>query len=167
VVVPLEPPGWAGFYTGFDVGYMDTRVDVREPAGRGRYNATGYGGGSFIGYNWQFGSVVAGLEGIISIHETKGELRPSRTTGAQGDHLWSAGVKGRLGYSFGAFLPYVAGGYATTEFTSTASPTCSRTAMSGGTTVLRSARAWNTRSRATSRPGSSTNTRIRPQDLRA
>ena len=116
VAIPVEAPGWAGFYTGFDFGYMDTRAHVREPVARGRYNLTGYGGGSFVGYNWQFGSVVAGLEGIISIHETKGELRPGRTTGAQGDHLWSAGLKGRLGYSFGAFLPYVAGGYATTEF---------------------------------------------------
>lgn len=108
--------GWEGFYTGFDVSYMDTRAQVREAFARGRYNLTGYGGGSFIGYNWQFGSVVAGVEGIISIHETKGDLRRGPTTGAQGDQLWSAGVRGRLGYSFGAFLPYISGGYATTEF---------------------------------------------------
>jgi len=114
--IPVEAPGWAGFYTGFDIGYMDTRARVREPAARGNYRLTGYGGGSFIGYNWQFGQVVTGLEGIISIHETKGNLRVRRTTGAQGDHLWSADVKGRLGYSFGAFLPFVSGGYATTEF---------------------------------------------------
>lgn len=116
VIAAPEVLGWAGFYTGTDFSYMDTRAQVREPGARGRYNLTGYGGGSIIGYNWQFGSVVAGLEGIISIHETKGNLRIGPTTGAQGDHLWSAGFRGRLGYSFGAFLPYVTGGYATTEF---------------------------------------------------
>ncbi len=107
---------WDGFYTGFDFGYQHTRARVREPSARGRYPLDGYGGGSFIGRNWQFGSVVAGLEGYINIYETKGDLRIGPTTGAQGDHLWSAGVKGRLGYSVGAFLPFVTAGIATTEF---------------------------------------------------
>jgi hypothetical protein len=71
---------------------------------------------SSLGRDWQFGQVVAGLQGEIGVHETKGRLGTGPSLGAQGDHLWTAGVRGRLGYAFGSVLPFVTLGLAGTEY---------------------------------------------------
>lgn len=115
VVAPVVQP-WDGFYSGFGIGYMWSRASVREPAASGSYDLDGTTGVRFIGRDWQFGQVVAGLQAEIGIHETKGRLGIGPTTGAQGDQLWTAGVKGRVGYAFGSVLPYVSAGFATTQF---------------------------------------------------
>ncbi|HEV2602598.1 MAG TPA: outer membrane beta-barrel protein [Microvirga sp.] len=114
LVAPAVQP-WAGFYGGSGIGYMWSRVSVREAAASGSYDLDGTTGFRLIGHDWQFGQVVAGLQAEIGFHETKGRLAPGPTTGAIGDQLWTAGVRGRLGYAFGSVLPYVAVGVATTE----------------------------------------------------
>jgi outer membrane immunogenic protein len=115
IAVPDVLP-WEGFYTGTGIGYMWTTAKVADPFGTANYDLDGTTGVSFIGRNWQFGSFVTSLEAEIGIHETKGTLGVGPTTGAQGDQLWSAGVKGRLGYAFGSVMPYVSAGVATTQF---------------------------------------------------
>jgi outer membrane immunogenic protein len=107
---------WDGFYTGTGIGYMWTNAKVTNPFGTASYDLDGTTGVSFIGRNWQFGSIVAGLEAEIGIHETKGTLSHGAGIGAQGDQLWSAGIKARVGYAMGSVMPYVSAGFATTEF---------------------------------------------------
>jgi outer membrane immunogenic protein len=106
---------WNGFYAGSGIGYMWSEASFREPAASGSYDLDGTTGFSFVGRDWQFGQLVAGLQAEIGFHETKGRIDPGPTTGAIGDQLWSAGFKGRLGYAFGSILPYVSAGVATTE----------------------------------------------------
>jgi outer membrane immunogenic protein len=87
---PLPPPpvaSWAGFYIGLNAGYVSTRntldtVVTPMPdiplgvvpgvteglaglaAGSGSFgNRNGFLGGGQLGYNWQFGGFVAGIEG--------------------------------------------------------------------------------------------------------
>ncbi len=115
VAAPLLQP-WDGFYSGFGIGYMWSRVSVRQPAASGSYDLDGTTGIRFIGRDWQFGQVVAGLQAEIGIHETKGRLGAGPVLfGAQSDQLWSAGFKGRVGYAFGMILPYVSLGVGTTQ----------------------------------------------------
>jgi outer membrane immunogenic protein len=109
-------PAWDGFYGSTGVGYMWTRAATRQ-AGRTRsYGLDGTTSVSSLGRDWQFGQVIAGLQGEIGVHETKGRLGTGPSLGAQGDHLWTAGVRGRLGYAFGSVLPFVTLGLAGTEY---------------------------------------------------
>ncbi|HEX2555522.1 MAG TPA: outer membrane beta-barrel protein [Microvirga sp.] len=109
-------PAWDGFYAGTGIGYMWTRAATRAGGRTRAYDLDGATSVTFAGRDWQFGRVVAGLEGEIGFHETKGRLGTAATLGVQGDHLWSGGVRGRLGYAFGTVLPFVTLGVAGTEY---------------------------------------------------
>ena len=107
---------WDGFYGSTGIGYMWTRATTRQ-GGRARgYDLDGTTSVSSLGRDWQFGQVVAGIQAEIGVHETKGRLRPGAALGVQGDHLWTAGIRGRLGYAFGTVLPFVTLGLAGTEY---------------------------------------------------
>lgn len=107
---------WDGFHAGTGIGVMGTRAATRQPGGLGRYRLDGTTSATSFGRDWQFGGLVAGLQGEIGFHETKGRLGTAASGGVQGDHLWSGGLKGRLGYAFGAVLPFATVGIAGTEY---------------------------------------------------
>lgn len=98
--------------------------------GLGKESRRSSGYGAFAGYNWQWDDVVLGLEGSY-LHGTFGgsatasEARSSLTALADGrihdvTATSSAAIsisdmatfRGRAGYAFGCFLPYVFGGLA-------------------------------------------------------
>ena len=103
---------WTGFYLGLNGGYG---------FGRGEFNGGGLGSGGFdaggglfgatVGYNWQTGPVVFGLEGDIDWSGMRG----SGTCGGlscstRNDYL--ATIRGRLGYAMDRWMPYITGGAA-------------------------------------------------------
>lgn len=101
---------WTGLYVGINGG---------GAFGRSRWDSTGgfdtSGGmvGGTLGYNWQFGTWVVGLEGDIDWANIKG----SKTTalcpgGCSTENTWLGTARGRLGYAFDRFLPYITGGAA-------------------------------------------------------
>jgi outer membrane immunogenic protein len=104
---PIIIPSWAGFYIGVHGGggWADNKFNVF-----GRDNGTGSGGfgGGHVGYNWQFGSVVAGVEGDFdgaALSYTDVD-RFKHTT----DELASA--RARLGYAvIPNLLAYGTGGF--------------------------------------------------------
>src|ERR1700743_2342399 len=73
-----------------------------------------------MGYNYQVGQAVLGIEGDFNYIGAKadnnfafdfgrlGAVNPSTSLKAD----WFATVRGRVGYSFGAFMPYITGGVA-------------------------------------------------------
>lgn len=71
-------PSWAGFYLGVHGGYGwnddDFRINVIAGVGEpvGGIKSQGWVTGGHAGYNWQFGSVVAGMEGDFSATDMKG-----------------------------------------------------------------------------------------------
>jgi len=71
--------------------------------------------GALAGYNFQFGSLVAGVEadaGWIGRHSPQ---VPAPDTSGRWDQFgvtWTGHVRGRVGYAFGQYLPFVAGGLA-------------------------------------------------------
>jgi opacity protein-like surface antigen len=101
---------WAGFYAGSLVSYGWADFDV----GGGSANVSGTSGGPLIGYNWQSGSFVYGLEGDLTLHEIRGSVDDSPIP-TEADTLYSAHVRGRVGYDLGWALPYIAGGFAANE----------------------------------------------------
>ena len=62
------PFSWTGFYVGTHLGYGWSDVDWQEtgPAFNGSHDGSGVLAGGQIGYNWQAGRFVYGVEGDIS-----------------------------------------------------------------------------------------------------
>jgi outer membrane immunogenic protein len=156
--IPLKAPppaayGWAGFYLGVNAGYglgsdPFTQADVSATFGPELTSsiasrATPQGGlfGGQMGYNWQTGHVVYGVEGDIQwSHQTdtagcglvcgtglfsgSAEILGS----AQQTITWFGTARGRLGWANDGWLFYVTGGgawggiNATTAVSNTSGP---------------------------------------------
>jgi opacity protein-like surface antigen len=132
---PPPPPtnSWAGPYVGLSGGYgwgSSSQTDAGIPCTffatceeelfDGSYSTKGGMVGGTLGYSWQRGAWVAGLEGDYSGSHVAGS---SNTCGANtpaphacGTDMQSFGtIRGRLGYAVGSnggWLPYVTGGLA-------------------------------------------------------
>jgi outer membrane immunogenic protein len=117
---------WGGFYIGGHVGGAWTNQEWVNTAnttlfgdlapGNGfRQRGTGVFGGGHIGYNWQAGQFVFGLEGTISGLDTRGTVA-NLVFGAGDDVFswrsdWLATVVGRAGIAVQNNLYYVRGGW--------------------------------------------------------
>jgi outer membrane immunogenic protein len=80
-------------------------------------------GGGQIGFNYQIGPTVLGLEADFQGANLNGSFDSNGTIDLSGSPVgvnssvslktnWYATVRGRIGHPFGAFLPYVTGGLA-------------------------------------------------------
>jgi outer membrane immunogenic protein len=108
---------WAGFFIGGTVGYGLGRNDstFAEPAGAEAFSLSprGFDGGGIVGYNWQFGSWVVGIEGDFQGSTGSGYLTSLADTTTIDQKLsWFGTARGRLGYSFGQALIYGTAGAA-------------------------------------------------------
>ena len=97
---------WTGFYAGINGGYgwSDSFAD----------DAKGGVFGGQLGYNWQAGNFVFGIEGDIQ----GTTIKATETVGAatvEGKVEAFATVRGRLGYAFDRMLIYGTGGWAYTK----------------------------------------------------
>ncbi|MGH6684150.1 MAG: outer membrane protein [Pseudolabrys sp.] len=96
---------WTGFYIGGHVGSGSVKFDFSTGFDSGR--RSGLIGGGQLGYNWQMGNIVWGLEGDVSGVDIKnGQTSPME---AQVDLL--ASIRGRLGLSFDNVLIYGTAGF--------------------------------------------------------
>jgi len=117
----VEPAAsWAGWYIGGHAGVAWHKTDAslvyqdnpaRDNAG---FSKTGFIGGGQLGYNWQNGIYVFGLEADISGLSSK-NTREGQDTGYQYSSRisWLSTVRARLGLAMGSStLAYVTGGVA-------------------------------------------------------
>jgi outer membrane immunogenic protein len=142
VAVPA-PYDWTGFYLGGNAGYGwggstgNTIAVLSDPAGL----FTGYTGfqypnlspnggigGGQIGYNYQTGNWVLGAvadfqfanlrdSGLADVPAFATFLETVQTHSAKID--WFGTVRGRIGWAFDKFLPYISGGLAYGKVSST------------------------------------------------
>jgi outer membrane immunogenic protein len=136
---PLLAPvhNWTGFYGGVAGGYGWGHSDQTDPGipappppailtpppGDGHFSLDGPLVGGTLGYNWQTGPWVFGLEGDYSWADISGSSNncgPSTVSPHPcGTKIESLGtVRGRIGYAMGPtgnWLPYVTGGLAMGE----------------------------------------------------
>lgn len=136
----FAPPAftWAGGYAGVNVGvgFLNSKADPAcvNPGGVSlgtgcavapflSLDSAGVLGGAQVGYNWQFNSVVAGLEtdfqgsGIQksstitgTFPQTGGTFTPLGTISAKEELNYFGTVRGRLGYAYDRLLIYATGG---------------------------------------------------------
>lgn len=101
---------WTGFYVGLNAGYGFGKSDWDVPAVSP--NPNGFVGGLTLGYNFQTGMWVWGVEGDIDYSAMKGSV--DCTGGScETKNSWLGTARGRLGYAgWNNFLPYLTGGAA-------------------------------------------------------
>jgi len=71
--------------------------------------------GALAGYNFQLGSIVAGVEADVGWIGRHSPIIPAPDGSQRWDQFgvtWTGHVRGRFGYPIGDFLPFVAGGLA-------------------------------------------------------
>ncbi len=130
---PLYVPAstWAGFYFGANGGYAfdasdSNNITVSAPdlgASLGGIKGVGLDGGfggAQIGYNWQAGRLVFGVEADIQIADLEDKQNTnfpifrgvSLNTSVNSSIDWFGTVRGRIGYAFDSTLIYFTGGFA-------------------------------------------------------
>jgi outer membrane immunogenic protein len=120
---PAELPfNWTGFYTGINGGYVFGRSSWSDPAAgadSGKFNTSGGLVGGQIGFNWQTGAVVLGIESDADWLGVKGSSAGAGGVCAadgggqcQTQQTWLGATRARIGYAFDRWLPYVTGGVA-------------------------------------------------------
>lgn len=119
---------FSGFYLGVNLGLADADMDVNAtstdllPQGFVvPLDDTGATGGAQIGYMFQSGNLVFGIEGAINILDIEdeniapngGPLPPADNAQIFETRISSiATITGRVGYAMGNWMPYVKAGFA-------------------------------------------------------
>ncbi|MGV7211916.1 outer membrane protein [Bradyrhizobium sp. UFLA05-112] len=81
----------------------------------GDFGQTGWIAGATVGYDWQFGSFVVGVEGDLSAADIDGNTSKGGCAGpipCRTRITWLHTGRGRVGVAFGQFMPYITGGIA-------------------------------------------------------
>ncbi|HKS84675.1 MAG TPA: outer membrane protein [Pseudolabrys sp.] len=126
----MPPYNWTGFYVGLNAGgswgHQDntlvtiTGVNLLSNSDR----IDGFIGGGQIGYNWQSGQWVFGVEADIQGSAQKGDgtftlppivgaLVVPGLSATYSDKLeWFGTARARVGWAFDRWMPYVTGGWA-------------------------------------------------------
>lgn len=101
---------WTGFYAGLNGGYGwgDSKF-----TGAGNANTSPEGAilGGTIGYNYQWGQTVFGVESDVAWNDAKGSTGCTLGT-CETKSNWLGTTRLRLGYAFDRLMPYVTGGAA-------------------------------------------------------
>jgi outer membrane immunogenic protein len=101
---------WTGFYVGANVGYGYGSSDWTGPVPASP-SPKGFVGGGQLGYNYQYSAFVFGLEADIDYSTIKGDAPCALGTCTTKNSYIFTG-RGRIGYAFDRFLPYITGGVA-------------------------------------------------------
>ena len=100
VVEYVRPFSWTGFYVGLHVGYgwndQDWQFDT-SPVSTD-HDGDGIFGGGQIGYNWQTGTIVFGIEADAAWASIDGDkICPNGANNCEHEVNWLASIRGRLG----------------------------------------------------------------------
>jgi outer membrane immunogenic protein len=110
---------WTGFYVGVNAGYGWSDDDFDAVDFADDEDDGGFVGGAQIGYNYQIGSFVVGLEGdiqyadfgrdgVFNFEDEDGDILEGEFESSD----WFGTVRARAGVAFGQALIYGTGGFA-------------------------------------------------------
>src|SRR4051794_13088964 len=135
IAEPVSAYSWSGFYLGANAGAK--WANFREDFSSGAFTPLGFRGdsdvswlaGGQLGFMWQTGQFVFGIEGDIDATHLHNSFTAAGIVGvspfANGDTFaakndWQASARGRLGWAFDRTLLYVTGGGAWANLKTTA-----------------------------------------------
>jgi len=106
---PGYVPGytWSGFYLGVNGGGAFGRSNWDSAGG---FDISGGLVGGTIGYNYQIGRGVVGLEGDVDWADISGTTTTLCAAGCQTSDTWLSTVRARFGYAADRFMPFVTAG---------------------------------------------------------
>jgi len=112
-VAPLTTYDWTGAYVGLNLGLGFNTANFAASSSSIRPN--GLHVGATLGYNWQSGSLVFGIETDLAYATSKHTLICSPNTApvvtvCETKNRMLGTVRGRLGYAFDRWLPYLTAG---------------------------------------------------------
>lgn len=126
-VMPVKAPAyapynWTGFYIGINGGGGWGHSDWSGATGTSGADVSGGLVGGTFGYNWQMNQAVFGIEGDLDWTNLRGSTNTAPcTTSCETKNSWLGTVRGRIGYAFDRFMPFITGGLAVGDIK--ASPT--------------------------------------------
>jgi outer membrane immunogenic protein len=112
VAAPAPLFTWTGPYLGIYGGGGFADVDIGTPFGTSSHEISGAMVGGTIGYNWQSGGLVWGLEADVGYSGIDGGTSSFFCPGCSVRNSWLGTVRGRLGYALDSVMPYITGGLA-------------------------------------------------------
>ncbi len=132
------PYNWSGAYIGINGGGGFGRSEWNSALGStGAFDVKGGVVGGTLGYNWQMGQTVVGLEGDMDWSNIRGTTSngPCAALGCETRNEWLATARGRLGYAFNGFMPFITGGLAVGNIKATLGSVGTTTQTNAGWTV--------------------------------
>lgn len=116
-----ELPGyysWTGVYAGLQAGYGwgdgRLRIGTVPPLSVAAETDSAFGG-AHAGFNYQFGSVVLGIEGDVEALDIRSRFGGAGLAGRVSQD-WQGSARARIGYAFDRMMVYATGGLAFTEY---------------------------------------------------
>lgn len=101
---------WTGFYAGVNAGYGWAKIESGGFVNSDDFN--GWLGGAQVGYNYDFGGFVLGVEGDIQLADVKYKEDLGGGFGVEAGLEAYGTVRARAGIAADRFLPYITGGVA-------------------------------------------------------
>ena len=121
--VPIKAPYYKGHALGRVLLQLDRLLRRRQrrlrlrhfglvgASGHSTIKPKGFLAGGTVGYNWQSGAIVYGIEGDFDWSNVKDSVAcGGRRATCETSSSWLATFRGRVGYAFDRWLPYVTGG---------------------------------------------------------
>lgn len=105
---------WTGLYFGINAGggWGDSRWS-NSAGTTGDFDVSGGLVGGTLGYNWQSGPAVFGIEGDLAWSNIDGSTSNGIcATGCKTENSWLGTTRGRLGYAVDRMMPFVTAGAA-------------------------------------------------------
>ena len=123
---PMMAPAynWTGFYVGVNAGGAWNRSTWSDTANPATYtpfdtNDTSFVAGGHVGYNYQTGQIVLGVEGDLEWLGISGDAQCAAAIGSvcNTKQDWLGSIRGRIGYAgIDRVLVYATGGVAFTRY---------------------------------------------------
>jgi outer membrane immunogenic protein len=104
---------WTGLYLGLNAGGGWGNSNWTDAAtSSGDFDTSGALIGGTLGYNWQTGQVVFGVETDLAWSNIDGNTPAAFCAGCTTENNWLSTVRGRVGFAMDRVLPYITGGVA-------------------------------------------------------
>jgi len=131
------PYNWTGVYVGINGGAGWGQTSWSNAFGTADGDASGGLVGGTLGFNYQMGQVVFGLEGDIDWSDIRGSTSTGICAGGSCEtrNSWLSTARGRIGYAFDRVMPYVTGGAAFGDIKATPAGLGTTTTTKTGWTV--------------------------------
>jgi opacity protein-like surface antigen len=101
---------WSGDYVGALVGETWASATTKGFGTSTKVSASGVTAGVYTGHNWMFGQGLLGIEGATMLANVTGHGPQPGAVDSDYREFSQSDIRGRAGYAFGRFLPFVAAG---------------------------------------------------------